>query len=397
MSAHWISAEEAQARLGVKLQTLYAYASRGLVSARQEETDTRRSLYAAEDIARLALRKSRRYSGELEVASRAESPPPLVSGLTSVSQGAMRYRGQEVSDPAETKTFEDVARLLWASEDDPFAGLAPHPLTVSGADARIRMFALLAQRAALDSAASGRAEATLKREAASVLTDLVDAAAGAVRTMALHDRLARFWRVEGFKADMIRRALVLSADQEAGDPSNYAARVAASTGASLAASALAGLSTFSGPLHGGGAARVAAFVAESRRAPSAHQAALQRLSQGLEVPGFGDAQFPEGDPRAKALISAMRWSDELTAVAEAGQAVTGQCANFDFALVAMCRTLGLPADAPTTLLMVARTAGWLGHALEQRASGGQIKPRVRYIGPQGIEVSGHPSANDAAA
>src|SRR5439155_367316 len=145
---------------------------------------------------------------------------------------------------------EEVSRLLWACEDDPFAGLAPHPLTVSGADARVRMFALLAQRAALDAAASGRAEATLKREAASVLTDLVDAAAGAVRTMALHDRLARFWRVEGFKADMIRRALVLSADQEAGDPANYAARVAASTGAGLAASALAGLSTFSGPLHG---------------------------------------------------------------------------------------------------------------------------------------------------
>jgi citrate synthase len=397
MGAHWISAEEAQARLGVKLQTLYAYASRGLVAARQDETDTRRSLYAAEDIARLSLRKSRRYSGEPEAPTRAEAATPLVSGLTSVSQGSLRYRGQEVADLAETKSLEDVARLLWACEEDPFTGLAPHPLTVSGADARIRMFALLAQRAALDAAAAGRAEATLRREAASVLTDLVDAAAGAVRTMALHDRLARFWRVEGFKADMIRRALVLSADQEAGDPSNYASRVAASTGASLAASALAGLSAFSGPLHGGGAARVAAFVIESRRAPSAHQAASQRLSQGLEIPGFGEPQFPEGDPRAKALMSAMRWSDELMAVAEAGQAVTGQSPNFDFALVAMCRTLGLPVEAPTTLMMVARTAGWLGHALEQRTSGGQIKPRVRYVGPQAMETSTPSAANDAAA
>jgi citrate synthase len=394
MSAHWISAEEAQARLGVKLQTLYAYASRGLISARQDEADPRRSLYAAEDIARLTLRKSRRYSGESEPQLKADSAPPLVSGLTAVTDGTLRYRGREVAAFAETAGFEDAARLLWACEEDPFTGLAPHPLTVSGADARIRMFALLAQRAALDSAAAGRSEATLKREAASVLTDLVDAAAGAVRTMALHDRLARFWRVEGFKADMIRRALVLAADQDAADASNYAARVAASTGSSLAAAALAGLSTFSGPLHGGGAARVAAFVAECRRSPSAHSAALQRLSQGVEIPGFGSAQFPEGDPRAKALMSTMRWSDELAAVAEAGETVTGQSANFDFALVAMCRTLGLPADAPTTLLMVARTAGWLGHALEQRANGGQIKPRVRYIGPQ---PPAHHPANDAAA
>ena len=395
MSAQWISAEEAQARLGVKLQTLYAYASRGLISARQDEIDPRRSLYAAEDIARLTLRKSRRYTGEAEPQLRPEAAPPLVSGLTAVTDGALRYRGREVADFAEGASFEDAARLLWACDEDPFSGMAPHPLTVSGADARIRMFALLAQRAALDPAATGRAEATLKREAASVLTDLVDAAAGAVRTMALHDRLARFWWVEGYKADMIRRALVLAADQDASDPSNYAARVTASTGASLAASALSGLSTFSGPLHGGGAARVSAFVAESRRAPSAHSAALQRLSQGVEIPGFGSLLFPDGDPRAKALSGAMRWSDELMAVSEAGETVTGQSPNFDFALVAMCRTLGLPAEAPTTLMMVARTAGWLGHALEQRATGGQIKPRARYVGPQ--TADGRQAANDAAA
>lgn len=394
MDAHWISAEEAQNRLGVKLQTLYAYASRGLVGVRQDEADPRRSLYAADDIARLALRRSRRYSHEPEATQlRAESGPPLVSGLTAVSEGSLRYRGREVTALAETASLEDVARLLWAAEDDPFAGLAPHPLMVSGADPKIRMFALLAHRAALDPAAAGRAEGALRREAAAVLTDLVDAAAGAVRTMALHDRLARFWRVDGYKADMIRRALVLAADQDAGDASNYAARVAASTGAGLAASALAGLSTFSGPLHGGGAARVAAFVAETRRSHNPHAAVTNRIGQGLETPGFGHVHFPDGDPRARALLEAMRWSDELMAIAEAGQTVTGEKPNFDFALVAMCRTLGLPAEAPTTIMMVARTAGWLGHALEQRSTGGAIRPRVRYIGPQG----GHRAANDAAA
>lgn len=44
MMATWISAEEAQARLGVKLQTLYAYTSRGLISNRADASDPRRSL-----------------------------------------------------------------------------------------------------------------------------------------------------------------------------------------------------------------------------------------------------------------------------------------------------------------------------------------------------------------
>ena len=53
MAALWITADEAQARLGVRLPTLYAYVSRGLITVRADETDPRRSLYAAEDITRL--------------------------------------------------------------------------------------------------------------------------------------------------------------------------------------------------------------------------------------------------------------------------------------------------------------------------------------------------------
>src|ERR1700761_3814929 len=56
-------------------------------------------------------------------------------------------------------------------------------------------------------------------------------------------------------ADLIRRILVLVADHEL-NPSAFAARVAASTGASLSASALAGLATLTGPRHGGAPAAI---------------------------------------------------------------------------------------------------------------------------------------------
>jgi citrate synthase len=375
MSAHWITAEEAQARLGVKLQTLYAYASRGLVSNRADAEDPRRSLYAADDIMRLSLRKSRgRHTAE-QTSPLAWTESPVTSSLTAIADGRLFYRGRDVIELAEAATFEDAARILWRTEGaDPFLGLAPHPLTAVGGDARARAFSLLAHRAAQDPAASGRSEATLQREAASVLTDLVDAVCGQARAGLLHDRLAKAWRVDGFKTDMIRRALVLAADQEV-NAASLAVRVAASTGAPLAAATLAGLATLAGPLNGGMSAQVAGFIAESRRALDARGAAMQRLAQGLDVPGFGHPLYAAGDPRAAALAGALRYSDDLVEIARAGEEVTGLAPNLDFALVAMARTLGLPADAPAILMMVARTAGWLGHALEQRARGEAIRPK----------------------
>lgn len=384
MSAKWITAEEAQARLGVKLQTLYAYASRGLIASRADADEPRRSLYAADDIMRLSLRKGRGRAGVQQGSDRiGDSPlawtePAVVSKVAAVSDGRLFYRGRDAVALAETASLEETARLLWACEgEDPFMGLAPHPALVTGPDARARAFALLAHRAAHDPATSGRAPGALKREAASILTDLVDAVCGQSRNGPLHDRLAKAWRLEGLKADMVRRALVLAADQEL-TPSSLAVRVAASTGAPLAASVLAGLATFSGPLHGGMTAQVAGFIAEARRLSDARHAAMQRLAQGLDLPGFGHPMFPDGDPRARSMAEGLRYADGLIEIAVAGEAVTGQAPNLDYALVAMARTLGLPVDAPQTIMLVARAAGWLGHALEQRVEGAAINARVRY-------------------
>ena len=387
MAANWITAEEAQGRLGVKLQTLYAYASRGLVATCADADDPRRSLYAAEDIMRLALRKSRGRQGAAPTEPALGWIEPTVSSsVAAVSDGRLFYRGRDVAEFSETATLEETARLLWQAEgEDPFMGLAPHPLVAVGPDPRSRAFFLLAHRAAQDPAASGRTPAALRREAASILTDLVDAVCGQARNGPLHDRLARAWRVEGLKSDMIRRALVLAVDQEL-NPASLAVRVAASAGAPLAASALAGLATFCGPLHGGMTAQVAGVMAEARRTSDPRVAAMQRLAQGLDVQGFGHPLFPGGDPRTRALGEALRFADDITAIAQAGEAVTGMAPNLDFALVAMARTLGLPADAPFAILMVARTAGWLAHALEQRAAGVQLRPRAR-----------HASDDDAAA
>lgn len=377
MAAPWISADEAQALLGVKIQTLQSYADRGLIERREDPEDFRHIQYSLQDVHQLLRRKA---VGVKTAGKSDEATDPVVSTrITTILDDRPWYRGRDAVAWSDRATLEDTARLLWDCTEDPFLGLAPHPSIAVGSDARARAFSVLAYRAASDTASAGRAEKVLKREAASVLIDLVDAMCGASRNGLIHERLAKTWRLEGPRIDILRRCLVLCADHELG-PSTYAARIAASTGASVAACVLSGLSTLSGPLHGGMTLQVAAFVAECRRTNDPRAAAALRLSQGLEVPGFGQNQYPMGDPRARAIAQSLNFADDLREIAHAGESVTGVAPNLDFALVAATRTLGLPVDAAFTLFVIGRTVGWIAHALEQRETSRSLRPRTAYIG-----------------
>jgi citrate synthase len=394
MAAPWITADEARARLGVKLQTLNAYVSRGLVAVRCDERASHGTLYASDDIARLVQRRQAgREPGAALPADRGD--PTLTTSISTIVDGRPWYRGRDAIALAATATLEDTARLLWDCDTDPFLGLAPHPSSAAGGDARTRAFSLLAHRAASDPATAGRSDAALRREAASVLIDLVDAMCGASRNGLIHERLAKTWRIEGPKADILRRCLVLTADHEL-NTSTFAARVAASTGASLAACALAGLSTLSGPLHGGMTLQVAAFVADCRRTGEPRTAAALRLSQGLDVPGFGQQSYPGGDPRAKAIAEALPYAEDLREIARIGESVTGASPNLDFALVAATRTLGLPTDAAFTLFAIGRATGWIAHAIEQRQGNRPIRPRSNYVGPTPGSVCDFTTENTAS-
>ena len=71
----------------------------------------------------------------------------------------------------------------------------------------------------------------------------------------------------------------------------------------------------------------------------------------------------------------------LQTVMDAVAGLTGDGPSVDFALVATRRVLGLPAGSGFGLFAAGRTAGWIAHALEQRAAGQLIRPRAAYVGP----------------
>lgn len=215
-------------------------------------------------------------------------------------------------------------------------------------------------------------------EAADLLEAVVDAATGQTGEGPAHARFAAAWGLDAAGADLVRRTLVLLADHEL-NASTFAARVAASTGASLSAACLAGLSALSGPLHGGMAARVEAFVEEAERRDPNH-AVSARLARGASMPGFDHPLYPDGDPRAGALLAAFEAPPLLAELRTATEAATGLAPNIDFALVTLARTLKLPPDAPFILFATARSAGWAAHAIEQLQTGRLIRPRARYVG-----------------
>jgi citrate synthase len=375
-------ASEAMERLGIRAQTLYAYVSRGRIEARPDTIDPRKSLYSAEDVARLRQRKDRgRTASAVAREAIAWGEPVLASAITTIRDGRLYYRGRDAAELAASSSLESVARLLRGGHGAALKRRAAMAYPAAP-DPRSRAFLALASRAATDPPARGRAPLALAAEAAGLLDALADAVAGEFNDGPIHARLAKAWKTDEAGAELIRMAMVLLADHEL-NASTFAARVTASTGASLAASALAGLSALSGPLHGGIGPRVEAFIAEAGRV-GAEAAIGARLAQGLFIPGFGHNLYPAGDPRARALLAAFDPPPVFGAVRAAAQGLTGQIANVDFALTALAATLDLPADAAFLLFAIGRCAGWLAHALEQTQTGQLIRPRARYIGPPAI-------------
>jgi citrate synthase len=386
--ADWLDADQVLERLGIRPQTLYAYVSRGRIEAAAHPHDPRRSLYRASDVAALAQKKARgRRAADVAAEAIAWGEPVLPSAITTVAGGRLWYRGRDAVELAEQGlTLENVGRLLRGGHGAALkSSRRPEPPVADSA--RGRLFLTLAARAGREPPARGRAPLALAMEAADLLEAVVDAATGQAGEGPAHARFAAAWGLNAAGADLVRRTLVLLADHEL-NASTFAARVAASTGSSLSAACLAGLSALSGPLHGGMAARVEAFVEEVERRDANH-AVFARLARGASMPGFDHPLYPDGDPRAAALLAAFEAPPLLADLRTVTENATGLMPNIDFALVTLARALKLPPDAPFILFATARSAGWAAHAIEQLQTGRLIRPRARYVGvaPEGYSPS----------
>jgi citrate synthase len=374
----WLPAEDALLKLNVRRQTLYAYVSRGLVRARADDDDPRRSLYAAGDIKKLrGRRRGARRRSEVAAGAIAWGEPVLESALSTVRDGQLILRGYSIEDLAARSTLEDIARLLWKA-DGPPDGLDASA-KVAGPTPKARAFALLSQRAASDPPSLGRSPQALQRDAWSILISFPAALFGPSKASAIHERVAAAWKQDRRGASLIRRALVLMSDHEL-NASTFAVRIAASTGAPLAACALAGLSTLAGPLHGEAAARALAQLDRLTAADDIKAEVKAMIARGDQIAGWSHPLYPDGDVRAINLLAALKPRAAIARALGVIEKETGEHPNCDASLAAMTRELGLPDEATFSIFAMARMTGWLAHAIEQRETGRLIRPRARYTG-----------------
>lgn len=442
MPRNLLTAPQVATRLGVKLPTVYAYVSRGVLS-RSLAPDGRASRFDAAEVDRLARRGRPRAGGgrigAIEVS--------VATSITCIRDDRLYYRGHDATALAARETFEAVAELLWTGElgrpgpwdelvtpatleaarptsrvarPTPRAVARPTSTEVAGPTPRIPAGASPIEQIAVATALLACASplrvdlrpARVLEHARGLLAALVDSvrlrgvaspargvassARGVDSTRARGARparlAARLWpRLSPLPATAARvavldAALVLLADHELAT-STLAARVAASTRADPFAVVLAGLGAMSGPLHGKAALAAHQLVEAARRAPAV-EALVARALAGGRLPGFGHPVYRGVDPRARHLLD--RLADLLPRaeraviddVLAAASSLSDQPVTVDFALGALASCLHMPPGATEAIFAVARVAGWIAHALEEYGEEPlRFRARAIYVGP----------------
>ncbi len=376
-----LTAAEAAARLGVKRQTLYAYVSRGLLD-RTMSLDGKTSLFDPADIDALRSRRHRKVPGEVGTV--------IASSITTVTDQGHTYRGVDAVSLVEDGTsFESVADLLWGHDGpwllDPSdlghlratqAALPPETPLLD------RLRVAVATLSATDALRHDLSPSSVVAAGRRMLLGMV--AALPKQHLGPHDRLAdQLWMAlapdpgsEQQRA-ALNAALVLLADHDLA-ASTFAVRVAASVRADPYSLVSTGLGAVGGLLHGAASGAVYRFL-EMAENLGVEQAFGRHLADGHALPGVGHKVYRKRDPREEALLTLVEegWGDDplYDTIEHLRYLIVTRLEappNVDFALGSMTWLAEMDADAGE-LFAIARTVGWLAHAIEECA-----EPPLRF-------------------
>ncbi len=400
----WVGAGEAARRLGIKQATLYSYVSRGVLR-RRTGGDGRSSLFDAGEVESLARRGRPRHPGAGEFV--------IESALTEITSDRACYRGLDITALAARYELEDAAWLLWtgeltgrdrgpwrATEAALRAGRAAQAALPPGTLPLERFGVIVPALAATDPLRLQLDPPAVIAAGQAIMAGLADClpTAGSSGGGAGQDGGAsltgRLWGKlcpgppDDALQDALRAALVLLADHELA-ASTFAARVAASVRADPYAVVATGLGAAGGALHGGASLGVEAMLAAAAGPQDVTRVVGSLLRRGERIPGFGHFVYRAGDPRAAFLLGEIRarapGSPRLAVADALVREVVGRglpTPNIDFALAVLASVAGMVPGAAEAVFAVARTAGWIGHALEEYARHTPLRPRARYIGPR---------------
>src|SRR5204863_2196384 len=233
--------------------------------------------------------------------------------------GSLRYRGVDIDDLVGKVPFEKVWGLLVDGAFDPGMPPAiPYPIPMRTGDTRVDVQAALAQLAPawgfkqLLDISDEEARDNLARTSVMALSFVAQSARGAGqlpvpeadvdRARSIPERFLIRWRGEA-DPDHVKAidAYWISAAEHGMNASTFTARIAASTGADVAACLSAAVGTLSGPLHGGAPSRVLQMLDDVEESGDAEKWVKDALDRGERLMGFGHRVYRAEDPRARVL------------------------------------------------------------------------------------------------
>lgn len=407
-----LSASQAARRLGVKLETIYAYVSRGVLQ-RVSGTD-KESRFDAAEVERLAVRGRR---------SAVAKPAALVitTELTEVTADRVMYRGRSALDLATTHPFEHVAEWLWSVEPaERAAFVAPKAAVALARTVQSALpddAALLERLRVIASVLGSTDPLRFETSAAGVVTTARALIAGLVESLpraaaaanpgrlgseTLAQRLYRQLtaaRPIAARVAVLDAAMGLCADH-ALSPSTLAVRIAAAQRADPYGVVQTGLGALSGALHGAASLSAEEILAQVEGGADPAQVIGARLRRGERIPGFGHAIHVRADPRAPALLDLTTATFSTSGAVAASQSILAvmqsrglPAPNIDWALAVFVRAAGMVHGSSEAIMAIARVAGWIAHALEEYRSPTKFPWQALYVGPRdGQGEAGHSKA-----